>query len=239
MAWFDPGFLSRLPRLLLMPVRAVLFDFDGVLADTENLHVTAWERTFARLGWDVDPDTCARAAEEDDRDFLHSIFAERKLLDSHADLDGYLQAKQRWMRQLLADRPRLYPGVESLIGRLKGSYRLAVVTTTWRENVEIALGAANLLGAFDRIISKDDGVSPKPAPDLYRLALEKLRLKPVSALAVEDSPAGIASAREAGIAALAVGHRRAAGQWSRHAIGYVDGLTRMDEFYAAARLTPA
>jgi HAD superfamily hydrolase (TIGR01509 family) len=211
-----------------MPVRAVLFDFDGVLADTENYHVTAWERTLSRMGLDLEPEVSVRAAEEDDRDFLRTVFAGRKVLDEASDLDGYLRIKQSWMREFLSDGPRIYPGVAELIGRLEGKVRLGIVTTTWRENVETALGTAGLLGAFDRIVSKDDGQPPKPAPESYRLAMERMRLKPVSVMAVEDSPSGLASALGAGITTIALGHRRTEGEWCRGASGFLSGLTGED-----------
>ena len=63
----------------MKPPRALLFDFDGVMADTENIHVAAWQRTFADLGWEVPDEVCARAAEQDDREFLAAIFAEKKI----------------------------------------------------------------------------------------------------------------------------------------------------------------
>lgn len=216
-----------------MPPRAVLFDFDGVIADTENHHVAAWERTFGAMGWDVSPETCARAAEVDDRIFLAEVFASRSV--SGGDIDGWVARKQDLTRQMLADAPRLYPGVAELIGRLAGRVKLAVVSTTWRENILVTLGAAGLIVPFDAIVGKEDVAEPKPDPASYRLALAELGVVPRDAVALEDSPTGLAAANAAGVRVVAVGHRRPPGDW---AVGapYVPDLASPDEVLAALGL---
>lgn len=202
------------------PPRAVLFDFDGVLADTENVHVAAWERTFALMGLDVPPEVCARAAEEDDRAFFGGLLAERGVEDG--DVEGWVGRKQELTRMLLADAPRLYPGVVDLVGRLEGKTTLAVVTGTWRENAAIVLEAAGLAGAFALVVGKEDARRPKPDPAIYRAALRRLRVEAGDAVALEDSPSGLSSARAAGIRCLAVGHRRPPGEWASGATYLAD-----------------
>jgi HAD superfamily hydrolase (TIGR01509 family) len=196
-----------------MPPQAVLFDFDGVLADTGNVHVAAWERTFGDMGWDVPADVCARAEEEDDRAFLTSLFAARQV--ENGDLNGWLQRKQALARMILADSPRLYPGVRDLVHALQGRTRLAVVSVTWRENAAIVLGTSGLADAFERIIGKEDTRKTKPHPEPYKHALEQMDLKPSAAVAIEDSPTGLSSARGAKIPVIAIGHRRPQGDWCR------------------------
>lgn len=208
-----------------MSPRAVLLDFDGVIADTENIHVVAWERTFAALGWDVPPEVCARAAEEDDRLFLASVFAGRGIDDG--DIDGWVRRKQGLTVGMLADAPRVYPGLIGLIGRLADRARLAIVSGTWRENVEIVLKAAGLAERFELIVAKEEVATPKPDPEPYRHALGRLGLGPDQAMALEDSPSGLESARGAGLRCIAVGHRRPAGAWTGDA-PYLADLTDAD-----------
>ena len=195
-----------------MPIRAVLFDFDGVIADTENVHVAAWERTFAMMGWDVPPEICARAAEEDDRLFLRALFAERGLKDG--DVTGWVGRKQALTVAMLSACPRLCPGVEPLIEALAGRVKLAVVSGTWRANVVTVLRATGLESAFSKIIAKEDVDRPKPDGSAYRAALAGLDVAADEALALEDSPAGVASARSAGVSVMAVGHRRHDSAWA-------------------------
>jgi HAD superfamily hydrolase (TIGR01509 family) len=196
-----------------MPPRAALFDFDGTLADTENVHVAAWQRALARMGWELPDEAASRAAEIDDRYFLQELFGRRKI--EGADIDGWIRVKQEVAELMLADAPRLYDGVVELVGALrKKGVRLAVVTTTWRRNVEVVLKASGLVEAFDIIVAKEDVAATKPSPDGYDQALRRLKVTAKSAVALEDSPTGLASARAAGIDAVAVGHRRREGEWS-------------------------
>jgi HAD superfamily hydrolase (TIGR01509 family) len=204
-----------------MSLSALCLDFDGVIADTENIHVAAWQRTLAELGWEVSDEVCARAAEEDDRAFAASIFESQKV--AHADVAGWVRRKQTLVIAMLQDSPRLYPGVAELAEALRGRLRLAVVTGTWRANVEAVLGASGLLTAFELIVAKVDVAAPKPAPDCYRLALQRLGLEPSRAVALEDSPSGLTAAREAGLRVLAVGHRRPLGEW----VGSADFVPRL------------
>ena len=195
-----------------MPTRAVLFDFDGVLADTENIHIAAWQRTLEALGWTESDGTCARAVEIDDRAFLREVFARHDIADGN--VEGWVRRKQDLAVRLLADSPRVFPGVAALVDQLRGRVRLAVVTTTWRANVETVLDACGLRPAFEVIVAKEDVTAPKPDPEGYRLALTQLGVEPSEAVALEDSPTGLAAARAAGIAVVAVGHRHEAGEWS-------------------------
>jgi beta-phosphoglucomutase len=208
-----------------MPTRAVLFDFDGVIADTENVHVAAWQRTFGVMGWIEADETCARAAEIDDRAFVAEVFERRKI--EGGNVEGWVARKQELTLQLLADSPRVYPGIVRLIERLKGKVRLGVVTTTWRGNVEAVLKAAGLLGAFEVVVAKEDVTVPKPDPEGYRLALAKLDLPPGDVVALEDSPTGLAAAKAAGLRVIAVGHRRPSGEWSSDSTFLAD-LTEPD-----------
>jgi beta-phosphoglucomutase len=214
----------------------LLFDFDGVLADTENIHVAAWQRTLADLGWEVADEVCERAAEEDDRDFLTRIFAERKI--EGGNVAGWVQRKQDLTIAMLDDAPRLYPGVAELVRAVQDRVRLAVVSTTWRANIEVVLRASGLTDAFKLIVGKEDVKAVKPAPDGYRLALKRLKVAPAEAVALEDSPTGLAAARGVGLRVVAVGHRRPKGDWVGSSM-YVADLTQTAKVLEILGLTEA
>ncbi len=213
-----------------MPTRAVLFDFDGVLADTENVHVAAWQRTFGVMGWIETDEVCAQAAEVDDRAFVAQVFERRKI--AGGNVEGWVARKQELTRQLLADSPRIYPGLARLIERLTtAQIRLGVVTTTWRSNVEAVLTATGLVGAFEFVVAKEDVTATKPDPEAYRLALAKLGLPANDVVAIEDSQTGLESARTSGLRAIAVGHRRPEGDWSGDST-FVGSLVDVDHVIA-------
>jgi beta-phosphoglucomutase len=216
-----------------VPPRALLFDFDGVLADTENIHVAAWEHTFGRMGLDVPPEVCGRAVEEDDRLFLADVLRSRSI--EEGDVEGWVRWKQGLTRSMLADNPSLYPGVVELITALRGRVRLGVVTGTWRENVAIALGSSGLAEAFEVLVAKEDVPAPKPDPAGYLLALDRLKVRAADAVALEDSPSGLAAAREAGLRCVAIGQRRPRGEWCRD-VPYLADLRDLRVFERAVGL---
>jgi len=204
-----------------MLARALLLDFDGVIADTQNHHIAAWQRTLCALGWHVPDEVSARSAEIDDRDFLRELFASQQI--EGGDIEGWVRKKQALTVSLLRDAPRIYPGVHELVGRLHDRMRLAVVTGTWRQNVEAVLAASGLAGAFELIVSKEDVNRVKPDPEAYLLALRRLECSGSQAVAIEDSPSGLAAATAAGIPCIALGHRREFGEWVGSAV-YFSGL---------------
>jgi HAD superfamily hydrolase (TIGR01509 family) len=204
-----------------MPPHAVLFDFDGVIADTENHHIVAWQRTLLALGWQVPDDVAARSAEVDDRQFLRELFQTQGINDG--DVDGWVLKKQELTVRLLRDTPRIYPGVIDLIKSLATRARVAVVSGTWRENIEAVLEASGCAKHFDLIVSKEDVQAAKPDPESYLLALRRLQVDAGCAVALEDSPSGLAAATAAGLSCVAVGHRREFGPWVGDAV-YVTGL---------------
>jgi HAD superfamily hydrolase (TIGR01509 family) len=96
------------------------------------------------------------------------------------------------------------PGAIELVERLRGRTRLGLASNSPRSLVDTALATARLADAFDAIVTSDDVDHPKPAPDLYLLACERLGVAPDEALALEDSPSGVAAAKAAGLTCIAV-----------------------------------
>jgi beta-phosphoglucomutase len=210
---------ARLPE-------AVIFDFDGVIADTENVHIAAWERAFAVMGWTVSPEACARAAEIDDREFLAEVFAARQV--AQGDLDGWVRRKQEFMRAMLGFAPRVCPGAAVLVRRLEGRARLAVVSSTWRENIETVLRSAAIEQPFEVVIAKEDVERCKHDPTGYHLALGRLAVAHEQAVALEDSLTGMQAARAAGLRCVLVGKSTAAPDWAGQA-PYLPDLVDAEE----------
>lgn len=193
-------------------VFAVFFDFDGVIADSERLHHCAYQRLLDPLGlgfsWDA-----YRAAYigYDDRDVLRLVHR-RAGLDLPPDRLKELVARKADIFARLAhdEPPPLYPGVRPLLDSLRSRARLALCTGAMFSDIDPILRAAGLEDRFDTIVTAEDVHTSKPAPDGYRLARARLHAQTGSAgdapggVAVEDTPAGIESARGAGLRVLAV-----------------------------------
>lgn len=202
----------------MAPLKAILFDVDGTLADTErDGHRPAFNAAFADAGldWAWSEELYGKllavtGGKERIRFYLEKF---NTGFEPPADLDGFIaglhKAKtQHYLAMLERGAIPLRPGVKRLIdeARAKG-LRLGIVTTTTPENVTTLLGST--LGPeaeswFDVIAAGDIVPAKKPAPDIYDWAMEQLGLNPDQCLALEDSANGVKSVLGAGIRSLVV-----------------------------------
>lgn len=175
---------------------SVLFDFDGVLADTEPIHWSCWVDTLAPLSIELTWDTyCANCIGVADRDmvvFLASLATRPVEVES---LRPHYEAKKDLFRRRIHEANPCSDETIELIRSL-GDYRLAVVTSSGRGEVEPVLDRAGIRSYLHAVVFGEDVQRHKPAADPYLLAAARLgALRP---LVVEDSSAGVASARAAG-----------------------------------------
>lgn len=213
-------------------LRALLWDVDGTLAETEELHRRAFERAFADFGLDVrwPPELYRELLKvTGGRERLRHFFETYRpdLLD-RVDIAALHAHKTRLYGELAARELELRPGVARLLREArKAGLRQAVVTTTSRVNVETLL--ERTLGAegreiFEAWVTGEEVVRKKPAPDLYLRALERLDLPPAACLALEDSALGLASARAAGIPVVVVTSPWTCGESFAGACAVFDGF---------------
>jgi len=182
--------------------QAVVFDMDGLLLDTEVVWQAAEEQLFAAHG--------AVFTREDKLavigtsfDLTARYFAERLGQPSErgpALVEEMVLSMYEALQVDVAGRP----GALELVARLRGRLPLALASNSPRLLVDAALATAGLTDVFDVVVTSDDVARSKPAPDIYFLVCERLGLEPEHVLALEDSAAGVASAKAAGLACIAV-----------------------------------
>lgn len=182
--------------------RAVVFDMDGLLLDTETLWHGAETELFSRHGgsfsWEDKLAVMGTSFEE-----TAQYFSER--LGASPEQGRALVAEMvEIMRENLAKQVEGRPGAIELVERLRGRVPLALASNSGRVLVETALATARLTDAFDAVVTSDDVEHGKPAPDIYLRACALLGVRPEDALALEDSPTGIAAAKAAGLACIGV-----------------------------------
>lgn len=175
---------------------AILFDFDGVLADTEPLHFQCWREILQPYGIDLDWDTYAeRCIGISDRLMLAEFCGRAEpAVDIQKLLDEYPRKRDRF-RELISQELPFFNGCGDFLDSLHG-YRLAVVSSSGRLEIEPALERAGLLNRFETLVCGGDVRNLKPAPDPYLLAASRLNAR--RPLVIEDSEAGVASATAAG-----------------------------------------
>ena len=185
--------------------RAVVFDFDGVLADTEHLHLVAFQDTFGARGWTLDRDTYfANYLGYDDRDLVRAFSSDHALGIGSTEIEAILLDKSRHYERRLAMGAVLFPTAAAAISSLGDSYRLAIASGSLRGEILAILRANNLADAFETVVGADDVVRSKPAPDSYAAAVQRLGVAPSSAVAIEDSQWGLTAARAAGLRTIGI-----------------------------------
>jgi HAD superfamily hydrolase (TIGR01509 family) len=213
-------------------LKALIFDVDGTLADNErDGHRVAFNLAFrdAGLDWEWDPvtyDHLLKIYGGKER-IRHFIEHHKPDFDRPADLDAFIrdlhrQKTRRYIELLKSGAIPLRPGVERLLREARAAgLRLAIASTTTPENVTTLLSAKlgeDSIAWFDVIASGDIVDRKKPAPDIYEHALEQLGLAAEECLAIEDSQAGLAAARAAGLVTVVT----------------ANGATRNQDFTGAA-----
>ena len=185
--------------------RAVVFDFDGVLADTEGLHLRAFQDVFAVRGWTLErAEYFDRYLGFDDRELVRAFAADSSRSLSSADEDIIIADKARLYEQRAAAGSILFPGAARTIARLGAAFRLAIASGSLRGEIAAVLAANDLTRAIAAVIGADDVARSKPAPDAYAAAVAALGVAPSDAVAIEDSRWGLVSARAAGLRTIGI-----------------------------------
>jgi beta-phosphoglucomutase len=187
-----------------MPVfDAILFDFDGVLLDSEPVHCACWAAVLRPLGirltWEIYRDRFVGVVS---REMLRVLAAEADPPLDWMELRALYPAKRELFQRRMTAKPAFHPALDGLLAELHARHKLAVVSSSGCPEIEEILDAGKLRGHFDTVVGGGDVTRPKPAPEPYLLAAARLAAR--APLVVEDSEAGIASGRAAGFEVLPV-----------------------------------
>ena len=178
-----------------MPVLAVVFDFNGTLSDDEPLLCEIFMRLFAEHGKPMS------AQEYFDRlvGLSDPEIVRAWLGGEHPDVEAVIEERVERYREAVADGSTVHEHVCEAVRFAASRVPLAICSGAARAEIEPVVEAAGLEGCFRTIVSSDDVVHGKPDPEGYEKALAELRVDPAQSLVVEDTEAGIASARAAGV----------------------------------------
>lgn len=181
------------------PIQAAVFDFDGLLADTEGI--------WGRLEADMFAARDHRYGAAEREMFLGmSVVGSARLMAQLFDEDESEMLAETVRRATDAFRGGIttMPGAEPLLRVLSGSVPVAIASNSSREVLDAALAASGLAGLAAAVVAGDEVAQAKPAPDIYLRACELLDVPPARAVAFEDSPTGARAARLAGLYLVAV-----------------------------------
>jgi beta-phosphoglucomutase len=192
-------------------LQAIVFDFDGVIADSEPLHLRAYQQVLGKGGIELTREEYyARYLGFDDVGLFRALARDRGVAVTDDQVGGWIDAKSQVIAALLLGDSILFPGAAGCIRTLAGRVPMAIASGALEPEISLVLNNTGLADCFKTIASASDGVRGKPAPDLYLLALARLRaLGPIEAdgcVAIEDSHWGLEAAKTAGLRTVAVTH---------------------------------
>ncbi len=180
---------------------ALIFDLDGVVVDSMPVHTLAWQRYLRELGIDREDVAVRMHGRRNDeivREFLGPDVPEPVLFEHGA-------AKERLYRTMMGEEltARLVPGVTRLLSRAQG-VPVALATNAEPANVAFVLEGAGLSRWFRAVVDGSQVENPKPAPDVYLTAANRLGVAPRNCVVFEDSEVGITAARAAGMRVVGI-----------------------------------
>jgi len=186
-------------------IRALVFDFDGLIIDSESALIDAYAGVHARHGLPFDRALFLRSVGHADY-----AFDPWRAFDQRADRAALEADRQERNRELSGLLPIL-PGAVALLDEARtAGLRLGVASNSRHPHVDGHLARLGLLDRFEFIACREDAPSPKPEPDLYRLVLHRFGLRGHEAIAFEDSQTGVLAATRAGLRTVAVPNRSTA-----------------------------
>jgi HAD superfamily hydrolase (TIGR01509 family) len=205
--------------------RTILWDMDGVIADSYHFHFAAWQETFAKRGVELTEEVFNRLFGTRNDSIVSTVMG-RELPEGDAKV--IVEDKEENFRRRARGNLRPFPGAVELLSAVKkGNFKLGLVSSAPKDNIDLALSELNLTDTFDCIVSGQEASESKPSPEIYLTAARKLEVMPSDCVVIEDSPQGIKAAKNAGMRCLAVTNTHPA-QNLEEADRAVDSLESVD-----------
>lgn len=186
-------------------LESVIFDFDGLILDTEMAEVRAWNELYDGLNVKIDPNWWTFSiGRGPDQDPVHPFDFIPSSISRELDRTQVIADRNHRRKDLVDQEPPL-PGVVELIHSLRNSgVKIAVASSSRHDWVDGHLQRLSLYSLFDAVTCAEDAPFTKPKPDLYLRALERLGASAIRSIAVEDSPAGCTAALAAKMNVIAI-----------------------------------
>jgi HAD superfamily hydrolase (TIGR01509 family) len=190
----------------MMQIKALLFDFDGLILDTETADVRAWENIYAEYGFSFPLESWAQIIGGTGTATFDAAAHLQDLLGNPLDLES-LQSRQTHISHSLVHQESVLPGVMDYLQEARRfGLKLAIASSSPHSWVDTHAQRLGVFDYFDKVVCADEvgAGRTKPNPDLFLLALDQLRVRANEAIVFEDSPNGVRAARSAGIFVVAV-----------------------------------
>ena len=183
-------------------VNAVIWDMDGVIADTGPYHLEAWQRVMEKRGVNFTAEDFRRNFGQRNDNIIRKTLG-RQI--SQAEMEAVAAEKEKTFRNLVRRNVKPLPGVIKLIRLLREQgFRLAIASSGPIENIRLVLRSLGIEECFHAIVAGRDVAESKPSPQGFLLAAQKLGVKPGNCVVIEDAIVGVAACKSAGTRCVAV-----------------------------------
>jgi beta-phosphoglucomutase family hydrolase len=183
-------------------LEAVIWDMDGVIADTYAYHFRAWRETFAKRGIDfTEEDFQSAFGVRNDAIIRNTV--DKNTTDD--EIEAIAQEKEATFRRLIGQDIKPLPNVLELLGQLHDrGIKMAIASSTVKENLRLIVGSLGIENYFEVIIIGRDVTESKPSPQVFLKAAQRLGANPKNCVVFEDAVAGVKAAKSAGMRCVAI-----------------------------------
>jgi HAD superfamily hydrolase (TIGR01509 family) len=182
--------------------KTILWDMDGVIADSYSFHFAAWQETFAKRSIEFAKEDFTKLFGTRNDFIVRSVMG-RELPER--DIKMLLQEKEESFRRKATGNIKPFRGAVRLLNDIKeGKFKLGLASSAPKENIDLVISELDLAGVFDCIVFGQEVSESKPSPQIYLLAAKKLAVTPSDCVVIEDSPLGVKAAKTAGMKCLAI-----------------------------------
>lgn len=183
-------------------IAAVIWDMDGVLADTAPHHLLAWQETFAKRGINFTEADFKRGFGIRNDAIIKNTLGEQVTPD---EIETIAREKEATFRRIIGKDIKPLPGALELLKALdEGGISMAIASSTTIENIHLIVGSLGIADYFKAVITGHDVTEGKPSPQVFLLAAQRLGAEPKNCIVVEDAVAGVKAAKSAGMYCVAV-----------------------------------
>ena len=188
-------------------IKAVIWDMDGVIVDSEDHHHEGEIKTFRHFGVDVPEDINKQYKGTPLREHFQSL---KDQFNVETPLEDLLDKQNEHIHEMYSDKVELFENVKEVLLLLKNHFKQALATSSERKLVEIILKRFEIAESFDEVTCGDEVERGKPEPDIFLKSAEKLGVSPGECVVIEDSFNGMKAGKAAGMIVIAhkVGHNR-------------------------------
>ena len=181
----------------------VIFDWDGTLADTQEVIVLAFQKVLRKVGCEVSDEFLERRIGIGAKNMFREALEIAKIRYDEEMINRLLEEKTK-IHLMLTPKIKLFDGVTDLLEALRPLVKLALATMSNREVIEKTLRERGIKSYFNFVITADEVEKPKPDPEAFLKCAEAMRCKPEKCVVIEDSVFGVIAARRAGMKCIAI-----------------------------------